>query len=121
MIKLAAHRLSRKPLTPHSLRDIYATWFLDQGYSQAQISSLAYAMGHDETMLRKTYDERSPEQRTRPIKEKMHTIVNDLVNGDRLPVATKKVTVDQLQNDKETLEKLLAILTPEQKAAIGIR
>jgi hypothetical protein len=49
-------------------------------------------------------------------------LVNDLVNGgDRLPVATKKVTVDQLQNDKETLEKLLAILTPEQKAAIGIR
>ncbi|GAX46166.1 hypothetical protein NIES4075_71870 [Tolypothrix sp. NIES-4075] len=121
LIKYAANRLSSKALTPHTLRDIYATWFLDQGYSQAQISSLAYAMGHSEAMLRKTYDERSPEQRTRPIKEEMHTIVGDLVNGDRLPVATKKVTVDQLQHDKETLEKLLAILTPEQKAAMGIR
>lgn len=121
MIKLAAHRLSRKVLTPHSLRDIYVTWFLDQDYSQAQISSLAYALGHSEAMLRKIYDERSPEQRTRPIKEEMHTIVDDLVNSNRLPVAPKKVTVDQLQNDKETLKKLLAILTPEQKAAVGIR
>ncbi len=121
MIQSAAYRLSDKALTPHTLRDIYATWFLDQDYSEAKISSLAYAMGHSEAMLRKMYDKRSPEQRTRPIKEEMHTLVNNLTNGGRVPAATKKVTADQLQQDKERLQKVLNILTPEQKVALGMR
>lgn len=120
MLEGPAYRLSGKALTPHTLRDTYATWFLDQGYSQAQVSSLAYAMAHSEAILRKTYDERSPEQKSRPIREELGTIVNILVNGDRLPDAPKKVSLEHLRQDKESLEKLLAILTPEQKATLGL-
>lgn len=34
VVRNHAHRLTGKLLTPHFLRDIYATWFLDGGYQQ---------------------------------------------------------------------------------------
>lgn len=63
----AAHALTGQRLTPHLLRDIFATHFLDQGASDAQIASLAYAMGHSPQVLRTIYDRRRPAQKHRPI------------------------------------------------------
>lgn len=63
------HGLTGVRVTPHLLRDIYATYYLDQGASDALIRSLAYAMGHSVETLRKIYDRRRPEQKRRQIDE----------------------------------------------------
>jgi integrase len=75
-IRDTSHRLTGKHLTPHLLRDIYATYFLDQGHTEDRIRSLAYAMGHSVEMLRKVYDRRRPQQKNRPIEEAMVEVVN---------------------------------------------
>ncbi|MBD2036912.1 site-specific integrase [Leptolyngbya sp. FACHB-321] len=77
VIGKAAHRLTGQRLTPHLLRDIYATWFLDQGYTSQQISSLAYAMGHSEAMLRRKYDKRKANQKRRAAQEAVSAIVSE--------------------------------------------
>lgn len=73
----AAHRLTGQRLTPHLLRDIYASWFLDQGYTSHQIASLAYAMGHSEAMLRRKYDKRKETQKRRAAQEAVSAIVSE--------------------------------------------
>ena len=73
----AAHRLTGQRLTPHLLRDIYASWFLDQGYTSQQIASLAYAMGHSEAMLRRKYDKRKSNQKRRAAQEAVSAIVSE--------------------------------------------
>lgn len=75
IIQNSAHRLTGQMVTPHLLRDIYATWFLDQGYTEDRIHSLAYAMAHSIEVLRKIYDRRRPQQKVRPIQE----VVSDLL------------------------------------------
>jgi hypothetical protein len=77
--KYTANRLTGQLLTPHLLRDIFATWFLDQGYTEDRIESLAYAMGHSVKTLRSIYDRRRPKQKLRPIEETMTEIVNQFV------------------------------------------
>jgi hypothetical protein len=71
----AAHAQTGKRLTPHLLRDIYVTYFLDRGYSDAEISSLAYSLGHSLSILRKIYDRRHPAQKHRPIEQAVLDIV----------------------------------------------
>lgn len=71
----AAHRRTGQRLTPHLLRDIYATWFLDHDYTSQQISSLAYAMGHSEAMLRRKYDKRKAKQKRRAAQAAVGAIV----------------------------------------------
>jgi hypothetical protein len=75
-----ANRLTGQQLTPHLLRDIFATWFLDQGYTEDRIESLAYAMGHSVKTLRNIYDRRRPKQKLRPIEETMTEIINHFVH-----------------------------------------
>lgn len=79
VFKSSAHRLTGQLLTPHLLRDIFATWFLDQEYTEAQINSLAYAMAHSPEMLRAIYDRRRPQQKNRPIEETMASLVQQFV------------------------------------------
>jgi hypothetical protein len=80
LIQTSAHRLTGQKLPPHLLRDIFATWFLDQGYSPDRIASLAYAMGHREETLRKIYDRRKPKDKNRPIEETLAELVQQFVN-----------------------------------------
>lgn len=126
VIRAAAHRLTGQLLTPHLLRNIYATWFLDNGYTEDRIESLAYAMAHSPQVLRQIYDERGSQQKSRPINEEMEILVDTFINGESLSKVTRfgnsnlRADVEFLQKDKERLEKLLSILTPEQKAAMGL-
>jgi hypothetical protein len=71
----SSHRLTGQKVTPHLLRDIFATWFLDQGYTAERIASLAYAMAHNEETLRRIYDRRKPKDKNRPIEEIMVGLV----------------------------------------------
>ncbi|MBD2100964.1 hypothetical protein [Leptolyngbya sp. FACHB-261] len=79
LVRGSVHRLTGQLVTPHLLRDIFATWFLDQGYSEDRIRSLAYAMAHSEKMLLKIYDRRRPQQKSRPIEEVMVTLVQQFL------------------------------------------
>ena len=73
-------------LTPHLLRDVYATHFWDQGATDAEISSLAYAMGHSPKTLRETYDRRHPQEKHRPIQEAVLNLVQQSLNPDSTPL-----------------------------------
>ncbi len=107
--KGSAHRLTGQLLTPHLLRDIYASWFLDHAYTEDVIRSLAYAMGHSPEELRKTYDKRKAQQKHEPIQKKLDETLNQLFGFN---------DVVAVENDTspEGVDPLLwKILTPEQK------
>lgn len=112
--KDTAHRLTGQALTPHLLRDIFATWFLDNGYSSATIDSLAHAMGHSTKTLRGLYDRRHPSQKNRPIEQEMTHLINQLTSGESMnKEVSPKIELD--------LELLLSILTPEQREKLGLK
>lgn len=65
----AAHRIIGKRITPHIIRDMWATWAYQVGLTDAQRESLAYAMGLDIKTLEEIYERCSPEEKRRPIEE----------------------------------------------------
>ncbi|MEG4534861.1 hypothetical protein [Microcoleus sp. D2_18a_D3] len=69
-------------LTPHLLRDIFATHFLDNAASDSDIASLAYGMGHSPQILRASYDRRSPVQKHRPIQLAVMELVQKSLHPD---------------------------------------
>jgi hypothetical protein len=81
-ISTAAHALTGKRLTPHLLRDIFATHFLDNGASDSDIASLAYGMGHSPQILRAIYDRRHPVQKHRPIQLAVMELVQKSLHPD---------------------------------------
>ncbi|MEG4207204.1 hypothetical protein QUA20_25165 [Microcoleus sp. Pol7_A1] len=81
-ISNAAHALTGQRLTPHLLRDIFATHFLDNGASDSDIASLAYGMGHSPQILRASYDRRSPVQKHRPIQLAVMELVQKSLHSD---------------------------------------
>ena len=124
MFKSTAHRLTGQLLTPHLLRDIYATWFLTNRNGSEDIASLAYAMAHSEEMLRKIYDSRTPDQKSRAAVEAIASILDEIELKKSLerPTVSAKVILNMLtpeQKDilisKLTPKLIIPILTPEQK------
>lgn len=79
-IEDSAHQKTGQCVTPHLLRDIYATYFLDMEYSDAVIESLAYNMGHTVKELRKSYDARRSGDKRRPLETAL-TEVLDQIHG----------------------------------------
>lgn len=76
------HTLTGIRVTPHLLRDMFATHFLDTGASDDLICSLAYAMGHSVETLRKIYDRRRPAQKRRPIERAVLDLVQKSYDAD---------------------------------------
>lgn len=64
-----AHEWIGKRITPHTLRYIWATWAFQVNLSDAQLRSLAYAMGSTVETLRKLYERCTPEEKRHPIEE----------------------------------------------------
>ena len=64
-----AHERIGKRITPHTMRYVWATWGFQVGLSDAQLRSLAYAMGSTVETLRKMYIRATPEQKRYPIEE----------------------------------------------------
>lgn len=89
LFKHHANRLSNKCLTPHLLRDIYTTWFLDGGYLEAGIkpdssseqivAALAYAMATSEKMLLEVYDRRQPKNKRKFVDRVMLQVVEKFI------------------------------------------
>jgi len=73
----AAHEMTGQRVTPHLLRDIFATYFLNEGAPESDVASLAYAMGHSPEMLRKNYDKRTPNQKHKPIQLALSKVVQE--------------------------------------------
>jgi hypothetical protein len=81
-LSTAAHALTGQRVTPHLLRDIFATYFLDEGAPESDVASLAYAMGHSQEMLRATYDRRTPNQKHRPIQSAMSKLIQESLSNE---------------------------------------
>jgi len=109
LFKAHAHRLTGQLLTPHLLRDIYASWFLDREYTEDVIRSLAYAMGHSVEELRRTYDKRKAQRKHEPIQKKLDETLNQLFGFNEQKPATTDAPPEGIDS------ALWAILTPEQK------
>jgi hypothetical protein len=109
LFKAHAHRLTGQLLTPHLLRDIYASWFLDREYTEDVIRSLAYAMGHSVEELRRTYDKRKAQRKHEPIQKKLDETLNQLFGFNEQKPATTDAPPEGVDS------ALWAILTSEQK------
>jgi integrase len=81
-LSTAAHALTGQRVTPHLVRDIFATHFLDKGAPDSDVASLAYAMGHSQEMLRASYDRRTPNQKHRPIQLAVMELVQKSLHPD---------------------------------------
>ena len=114
-----ANRFTGQRMNAHLLRDIYATWFLDQpsvnGQShEQQIYSLAHAMAHSVETLRNIYDRRRPGQKNRPIEQAMETVIKTYLEP------TANLAYSELSNAPPIHPDILAVLTPEQKQQLGL-
>ena len=99
-----AERLIHKKVTPHVLRSVWATWGIEVGLNSAELESLAYAMGHSVETLKRIYARCRPEQKRRPIEQRLD---QELL----LPASSQPPTT---ANDSEELAQRLQKLSPEQ-------
>jgi hypothetical protein len=81
-LSIAAHALTGQRVTPHLVRDIFATHFLDNGAPDSDVASLAYAMGHSQDMLRASYDRRTPNQKHRPIQSAISKLIQESLSKE---------------------------------------
>lgn len=106
-----SHRLIGKRITPHTMRYIWATWAYQVQLNDAQIRSLAYAMGHKVETLRQMYERCTPEEKRRPIEEAIEELLFEPApDVEALPHI--KGLLQQLQQLSPTeREQLMAALT----------
>ena len=71
----ASHKLIGVKITPHIIRDMWATWAYQVGLTDAQRESLAYSMGMDVKTMREIYEKCSPEEKRRPIEEAIDNLI----------------------------------------------
>lgn len=80
-----AHSLIGKRITPHTMRYIWATWGFQVGLSDAQLRSLADAMGSTVETLRSMYERCTPSEKRRLIKEAIDELLfADAGNDDEV-------------------------------------
>ena len=102
-----AHRLIGKRITPHTMRYIWATWAYQVRLNDAQLRSLAYAMGHTVETLRGMYERCTPEEKRRPIEEAISELL-----FDQPPAAEPHVEV---RHEWESLLQQLQKLSPSER------
>lgn len=107
-----AHRLIGKRITPHVLRYIWATWAYQVRLNDAQLRSLAYAMGHTVETLRGMYERCTPEEKRRPIEEAIDELLFDQ------PPATEPI-VEARPNWETLLGELQKLSSTEREQLIA--
>lgn len=109
-----AHRLIGKRTTPHTMRYIWATWAYQVRLNDAQLRSLAYAMGHTVETLRGMYERCTPEEKRRPIEEAIDELLFDQPPATEPIVEARpnwEILLGELQKLSSTeREQLLAAL-----------
>ncbi|MBC1239469.1 hypothetical protein [Nostoc sp. 2RC] len=64
-----SYRLIKKRISPHIMRYVWATWGIQVGLSDPELSSLAYAMGHSVKTLRDMYERSTPVEKRQAIEQ----------------------------------------------------
>lgn len=80
MVGRTAHEWLGKRTTPHLMRRIWATWAFQVGLDDKTIHSLAYAMGTSYETLKKWYEDATPEDKRRPIENKIDDLFMDYLD-----------------------------------------
>jgi integrase len=90
-----ANRLINKRINPHLLRSVWATWAYQRQLSDAEIHSLAYAMGHTVTTLRELYEKATTTDKLEPIQA---AIQRDEATPPRMDADTVSQFVEQFRS-----------------------
>ncbi|MBE9229239.1 site-specific integrase [Phormidium sp. LEGE 05292] len=109
----SAHRLIGKRTTPHTMRHIWATWAFQVGLNDAQLRSLAYAMGHSVETLRASYEHSTPQQKRRFIEETIDQLL--FPNLPSQESIKESVPHDEPKSDLDSLIQSLDKLTPDER------
>jgi hypothetical protein len=64
-----SYQLIGKRITPHLVRNFWATWAFQVKLTEAEIASLAFAMGHSVRTLKDIYERCTEQEKARPIYE----------------------------------------------------
>lgn len=107
----AAHQLTGLRITPHILRNVWATWAFQVGLSDADYESLAYAMGTNIDTLRKIYENCSPDEKRRPIEK---VIEQNLYQDKTIDDETELMNLDTLA------QAILELSKPTQKKILNL-
>ncbi len=107
LVTSAAHRLTGKYISPHTMRYVWATWAFQVGLTDQQKESLAYAMGHTLETLKKMYERCTPEEKRRPIEEAIEELLFETLQSDKLQTPSTP--------DPITLARQLQELTPVER------
>lgn len=80
-IRNNSFRLIGKKITPHTMRYLWASWGVMVGLSDAEMRSLAYAMGHSVETLRNMYERCTPQQKRQLIEDAIKERLLDRLSG----------------------------------------
>lgn len=100
-----SHRIMGKRITPHTFRYMWATWAFQMELSDAELQSLAHAMGLTVKTLRDMYERCSPTEKNRPINKAIRKLF-----PSRFGSAPKPANKDDLLRQ---VKESLAQLSPE--------
>ncbi|MBD2072811.1 hypothetical protein H6F86_02680 [Phormidium sp. FACHB-592] len=106
IFRRASYRFIGKHTCPHTMRYIWATWAFQIGLSDAQLRSLAYAMGHTVETLRKMYERCTPEQKRREIEDVINTHLFQRSTQSNPLEEVSKVHGDRMAEVVETIRQL---------------
>ncbi|MCF4967147.1 hypothetical protein [Nostoc sp. CMAA1605] len=113
LVQNTARALIGKSLSPHTMRYVWATWAYQLQLDDQKKESLAYAMGHSLTTLKKMYERCTPAEKRRPIEQAIERLIFDDMTFLEQPLPVKKSSAST--PDKEELIHRLQDLTPEQR------
>jgi len=108
-------RIIGKRITPHTFRYMWATFSGQAGLSDAQMRSLATAMGCTAETLRRMYERMSPTEKNRPINEAMRKLL-----PWHAEQASEPDKSDRLIDINEKLSKLSPEQLQELRRFLGI-
>ena len=110
-----AYRILGKRVTPHLFRYFWATWAFQMELSDAELASLAHAMGFTVNTMRKMYQRCSPTEKNRPINKAMRKLFLWQV-GQKMPPSP----ADRFGQLKAELAQLNAAQLLEVRQLLGL-
>jgi hypothetical protein len=105
-----SYQLIGKRITPHLVRNFWATWAFQVKLTDAEVASLAYAMGHSVKTLKEIYERCTEQEKARPIYE---AIDRHLFQHLDQSSEVSEIVMDPLQIVEE-----LRKLSPEERQKI---
>lgn len=99
-----------KRISPHLLRNFWATWAFQVKLTDAELASLAFAMGHSVQTLKDIYDRSTEQEKTRPIYE--------AIDRHLFPQIEKPPDVTEAGMEPFQLVEALRKLSPDERQKV---